>query len=149
MSIVGKVLASVIALSLVSGVSIPSRHLPQVAENSIVACSEECSDDISRRDFMRLKLMYSQNVFEGLTTDDFEQIEAAVKNLQQVTEGEKWLDYKDEKYQQHTAAFKKSTLDLLEAAKTKNIDATTLRFHQMSIRCIDCHKHVRKSDLHL
>ncbi|MCR9117761.1 MAG: cytochrome c [bacterium] len=147
MSMTGQI--AVIALSLAMGIAVqPLANVP-IDEPSTFDVTDECSDDTSRRDFMRLKLMYAQNVLEGLTTDDFEQIETAVKNLQQVTEGEKWLDFKDEKYQEQTKDFKKATAELLEAAKSKNIDATALRFQQLSIRCIDCHKHVRKSDLHL
>lgn len=113
-------------------------------EPAAPACNKEPSDVESRRDFMRTKLMYSQNILEGLTTNDFAEIEHAVKELQKVTQGEKWLSVEDEDYAEHTADFEKSTKRLLEAAKTSNIEATALRFHEMSLRCIDCHKHVRK-----
>jgi len=106
-------------------------------------------DDAARRDFMRTKLMYSQNVLEGLTTNDFRQIEASVKELQRVTAGEKWIAVDSDEYRRHTTDFEKSLERLRETAASKNIDATALRFHEMSLRCIDCHKHVRKAGYEL
>ncbi|QDU98858.1 hypothetical protein Pla8534_67690 [Lignipirellula cremea] len=93
--------------------------------------------------------MYSQNILEGLTTNDFDEIQAAVRELQRVTSGEKWLIVDAKEYRQHTADFERSLQRLQEAAATKSIDAAALRFHEMSLRCIDCHKHVRKANYEL
>jgi len=117
--------------------------------SSIHFVVEESDPDSARRDFMRTKLMYSQNILEGLTTDDFKEIQAAVRELQRVTDGEQWLVVDAKEYRQHSDDFKKSLRRLQEAAATKNIDATALRFHELSLRCIDCHKHVRKADYEL
>lgn len=116
----------------------------QSPDDEKIILPEQDPDSISRRDFMRTKLMYSQNIFEGLTTGDFNTIETAIKEVQMVTEGEKWVAIDNDQYRKLTEEFKTSTRRLAEAAKSKNLDATALRFYAMSNSCIDCHKHIRR-----
>ncbi len=104
---------------------------------------------ISRRDFMRTKLMYAQNILEGLNTHDFTLIEQAIKDIEMVTEGEQWVTIDNEVYQGLVQDFKKSVARLKEAARSENIDATALRFYDMSNRCIDCHKHLETAQYDL
>ncbi len=97
----------------------------------------------ARRDFMRTKLLYTQNVFAGLTLGDFDAVDAAVKEVQAITEGGRWVAIDDDYYRKLMEEFKTSTRRLAKASKTKNVDATALRFYEMSTRCIDCHEHIR------
>ena len=97
----------------------------------------------SRRDFMRTKLLYSQNILEGLTTGSFEMLDESVRELQMVTEGAQWVDIGNEDYRRLTEEFKLAAERLKEAAATRNIDAAAMRFYQLSTSCIDCHKHIR------
>ncbi len=103
-------------------------------------------DKVARRDFMRTKLMYTQNIFEGLTVGDFDDIKTAVREVQMVTEGGQWVEIDNEIYRRLTEEFKTSTKRLAQAAETGNIEATALRFYEMSNRCIDCHQHIRKAN---
>ena len=116
------------------------------SEYGTITLQEQDADSISRRDFMRTKLMYSQNIFEGLTTGDFEAIKTAVKEVQLVTAGEQWVAIDSDQYRKLTEEFKTTTRRLAEAAESKNLDATALRFYAMSNSCIDCHKHIRKAN---
>jgi hypothetical protein len=102
------------------------------------------ADLMSRRDFMRSKLMYSQLILEGLTTEDFEMVNEAIGKLKEVTEGEMWVAFDDDKeYRDLTQDFRNATGRLEAAAATENLDAVAMRFYQMSTTCIDCHKHIR------
>ena len=113
-------------------------------DDKMIELPEQDPDSISRRDFMRTKLLFSQNIFEGLTTGDFNAINTAIKELQMVTEGSQWVAIDNEQYRKLTEEFETTTRRLAEAAKSKNLDATALRFYSMSNSCIDCHKHIRK-----
>jgi hypothetical protein len=101
-------------------------------------------DSIARRDFMRTKLLYAQNILGGLTTGDLEAASKAVREVQQVTEAEKWVRIDSDEYRQLTAEFRIASNRLLEATESGNIDAATLRFQVLTTSCIDCHKHIRK-----
>ncbi len=104
---------------------------------------QEDADAISRRDFMRTKLMYSQNMLEGLTTGHFETIDAAIAEMKLVTSGSKWVSIDSGDYRRLTADFEAALERLAESAATRSIDATAMRFYQMSTSCIDCHSHIR------
>ena len=99
---------------------------------------------IARRDFMRTKLLYSQNIFEGLTTGNFNLIKEGVKEVDKVTQAQQWVEIDDDRYRRMTEEFKTTTRRLAEAAESGNIDATAMRYYQMSTSCNDCHKHIRK-----
>ncbi len=102
-------------------------------------------DGVARRDFMRAKLINSQNIFEGLTTANFDLVQDGVKALKSVAAGEKWVQIDDARYQKMTDEFRTTVNRLAVAAEGKNIDAMALRYYQMSTSCIDCHKHIRKA----
>ena len=123
----------------------PNQDASQKQDDDRVTLPLQDEDAMSRRDFMRTKLLYTQNIFEGLTTGDFKAIETAVEEVQRVTEGEQWIAIDNENYRKLTEEFTTSTKRLMNAAKTKNIDATALRYYEMSTRCIDCHKHIRNA----
>ena len=103
---------------------------------------------IERRDFMRTKLMYSQNIFEGLTVRNFELIERGIQEVEQVLEAEQWVAIDNEDYRKLTEEFKTSLKRMKVTAQSKNIEATALRFYDMSNRCIDCHQHLRHAQYH-
>lgn len=120
----------------------PDRQDPQHQDDKIEVPGDG-GDAIARRDFMRSKLMYSQNIFAGLTTGDFDLINAGIKEVSGITEAEQWATVDDERYRKLTEEFKTSVKRLRAAAESKNIEATALRYYQMSTSCIDCHSHIR------
>lgn len=121
----------------------PAKQKQDKDETIVIPADDTGS--LSRRDFMRTKLMYSQNIFEGLTTGNFDAIEKAVEEVQSITSAEQWVAIDNDKYRELTQEFKTATKRLMDAAKTKNIDATALRFYNVSTSCIDCHNHIRQA----
>ncbi len=117
----------------------------QESDKKIVIPKQD-EDSISRRDSMRAKLMYSKNVLEGLTVNDFDLVLDSCKNMLELTEGDSWIAIDSDNYRALTEDFKTGLKKLTAAAKSKNIDATALRFYDLSTRCIDCHNHLRNID---
>ena len=109
------------------------------------APQEPDEDTISRRDFMRTKLMFSQRVFEGLTTGDFDMIDESVKEIQNITAASQWVAIDSDPYRKLTAEFEEATRRLAVAAKSRNLDSTALRYYNLSTSCIDCHVHLRQA----
>lgn len=101
---------------------------------------------VARRDSMRTKLLFSQNILHGLTTGNFQKIKDGVKGVHEITEGEAWIAIDDDKYRELTAEFKTTIKRLGEAVDSGNLEATSLRFYNMSTSCIDCHQHIRKAN---
>lgn len=98
-----------------------------------------------RRDFMRIKMQSSQYILEGLTVKNFNLVNRGVKQIKEMTQSEKWVTIDDKFYQELVKDFETATERLEEAAKSENIDATALRYYQLTTNCIDCHKHIRKA----
>ncbi len=142
-------IGTICVMAVAALVFFPQQKSGNSQESDKIDVPQQDPESLSRRDFMRTKLMYSQNILEGLTTGDFDGIEKAIKDVQMVTAGAKWVAIDNEQYRELTRAFQSSTKQLMDAAKTKNIDATALRFYDMSTRCIDCHKHIRKAGYRL
>lgn len=118
--------------------------LPSQLENKTAQNSQD-PDAIARRDFMRAKLMYTKNLFEGLTLTDFKLVDESVKEIKGITGGEQWVVIDSDEYRQLTAEFNRSVERLEKASRSRNVQATSLRFFQLSSNCIDCHEHLKKA----
>lgn len=139
--------------SLAAGsIALPSRQpadpqeTPRVQdEEKMVIPPQDPADVIARRDFMRTKLMFTNNLFKGLTLGDIEAIEEAVSEIEMITEGSEWVAIDNDQYRKLTDDFKTATARLKVAVKTKNLDAIALRYYNLSTSCLDCHKHIREA----
>ncbi len=87
--------------------------------------------------------MYSQNIFEGLTTGKFRLIKEGINEIKGITQGEKWVSVDDERYRKLTEDFNTAIKRLSSAVESENLEAVALRYYQMSTSCIDCHRHIR------
>gem|GEM_PF-5612600 len=100
-------------------------------------------DSIARRDYMRVKLMFTQNIIEGLTMKNFGTILQAGEEIRNVTQGAAWNAVDSDEYRFQSREFQRSVDSLIRAADSGNIDATTMRFFGMTTKCVDCHEHLR------
>ena len=143
-SIVALAVSFLIAIVPLSLQEQEKSETPQEDDKIVVPADDE--NAIARKDFMRAKLMYSQNIFEGLTTGDFLLIQAGIKEVQGITEGEQWVAIDNDHYRKLTEDFKTSVKRLKKAAESRNLDAIALRYYNMSTSCIDCHDHLRHAE---
>jgi hypothetical protein len=93
--------------------------------------------------FMRAKLDASSKVLDGLCTEDFEKIVAGATSLKEVSSAEQWRVSTDVMYRQHSAEFRGTVDDLLQAAEKKNLDGAALAWTRSTLSCIECHRWVR------
>tara|TARA_R100000789_G_scaffold100119_1_gene108819 strand:- start:463 stop:927 length:465 start_codon:yes stop_codon:yes gene_type:complete len=109
--------------------------------------SENSSDeDVDlRRSFMRAKLKASSDILEGLSNEDFLLISSGAEKLYKMSTVEKWLYSDDEKYRQYTNEFQRDALALVETAKEGNLDKSTLKWMELTMKCIECHRHIREN----
>lgn len=93
---------------------------------------------------MRIKLDMAREILTGLTTDDFELVEKNARAMQGLNELEKFARSKTPGYETQLRIFRYATEELIEGAKEKNLDRSTLAYTQMTINCVNCHKQIRK-----
>ncbi len=93
--------------------------------------------------FMRAKLAHSQNVLEGLTTEDYELIEEGAQELALASLDSNWQVLHTEDYARQSAEFRRACGTLRDAAKEKNLDGAALAWMDVTLKCVQCHKYVR------
>ncbi len=104
-------------------------------------------DVAARRDLMRTKLNFAKAILEGLSLKNFDTIKEAATNVRNVTEGAMWVVHDTPEYNRYSNELKQSLELLIQAADDKNLEAATLRYFDMTLRCIDCHNYLRQKQL--
>ena len=103
--------------------------------------------DLKVTTFMRQKLEASGEILEGLTTENADLIINGSKRLVEMSSAEKWQVQNDIMYRQFSGEFQRSATSLLEAAEKRNYDAAALKWIDVTMKCVDCHKFVRGTRL--
>lgn len=99
--------------------------------------------------FMKVKLTQAQAMLEGLTVEDFDQIERNAAAMFLLTKAEQWKASKDPQFLQHSQEFERITTQLAKYAKDKNLDGASLMYVQLTLNCIECHRFVRDKAIQL
>lgn len=93
--------------------------------------------------FMRAKLSASNQVLEGLCTEDFELIEKGAKSLHTMSKAEQWRVSNDAMYRQYSLEYRRGVEQLENAAKAKKLDSAALAWTKTTLNCIECHRWVK------
>lgn len=92
---------------------------------------------------MRKKLELSQQVLEGLVTEDFTLIQRSAKLLTEISRKTGWDVIEAPAYEYLSAEFRRLTISLEQAAERKNLDGATLAYLRLTSNCLECHKFTR------
>lgn len=93
--------------------------------------------------FMRAKLEHSQNVLEGLTTEDFGMISRDAAKMELLSQEAAWQVLQTPEYRQQSLEFRRATTALKAAADNENIDGAALAYVDVTMKCVKCHQYVR------
>ena len=93
--------------------------------------------------FMHAKLAHSQSILEGLAVENYDQIAKSSQALTLLSEEAGWNVLQTAEYAHQSELFRRNTKALTEAARKHNLDGSTLAFVQVTLNCVECHKHVR------
>jgi len=93
--------------------------------------------------FMRAKLVHSQKLLEALALEDFAQLAKHSQDLKLLSQESNWNVLETEQYLRHSEDFRRRTDALADAAKKKNLDGASLVYVELTLNCVQCHKHVR------
>ncbi|HCS54346.1 hypothetical protein [uncultured Rubinisphaera sp.] len=111
--------------------------------NEVEAKPKGDEKDKDLHHFMIAKLKASVDILEGLTTENYPLIKDGATKLNQMSTAEKWRYSNDALYRQFSSEFQRTTQDLIEAADEKNLDKSALKWMDVTVKCIECHRHVR------
>jgi hypothetical protein len=94
--------------------------------------------------FMRVKLLHSQRVLEGLTLEDFGAIVTHAQQMALMSQDASWNVIKAPEYYERSADFRRAVDDLKTAAQKKNLDGAGLAYMGVTLKCIECHRYLRR-----
>lgn len=95
--------------------------------------------------FMRPKLEFTQRLLESLVLEDFPKLAKNAKALRDLSEAAEWQVLPSLDYVGYSNEFQRITSELMHDAANKDLDGATLRYVQLTMNCVNCHKVVRKS----
>jgi hypothetical protein len=127
---------SLVVIAVVAGLFLSRHSMGQ----------EQDQDSVSRRDFMRMKLNYTQNILEGLTTRDFGLIISGAEEVERITQAEAWNSNDFADYQKISDELRSVAKHLKKAGQNSNLEAAALRYFELTMKCMDCHQYLRKAD---
>ena len=96
--------------------------------------------------FMQLKLEHSQKVLEGVVLEDFALIKQHAQKLGSLALDENWQVLQTREYRDYSGEFQQIAGRLSKAADEKNLDAAALGYVELTLNCVNCHKHVRDEE---
>lgn len=103
----------------------------------------EAVNETELRNFMRKKLAASNEILEGLTTDDLDLVESGARKLHELSSAERWRVSNDPIYRQFSGDFREITQQLIKASEEGNADRAAMKWMDATISCLDCHRFVR------
>ncbi len=121
----------------------PSSDRQESKPDDVKAEPAEDEQEKDLHHFMIAKLKASIDILEGLTTENYPLIKHGATKLNQMSTAEKWRYSNDTIYRQFSSEFQRTTQDLIEAANEKNLDKSALKWMDVTVKCIECHRHVR------
>ncbi len=92
---------------------------------------------------MRLKLGHTQKVLEGIVLEDFSAVEEHARELARLIESSEWIVLQTPDYVRFSNDLMRATEYLIESAAERNLDGAALDYVDLTLTCVQCHKHVR------
>lgn len=97
----------------------------------------------TQQPFMRAKLVHAQKLLEGLALRDLNSVADHAQKLSLLSLESTWQVYHTGEYEQFSREFRRATQAMSDAAKANNLDQATLAYVDMTLKCVNCHQHVR------
>lgn len=95
--------------------------------------------------WMKKKLDYSQNILAGIAVADFDKIAENGEAMRGLSKIEGFFRGQTPGYRVQLQIFEQAVDEIIRQAKKDNVDGAALAFTQLTISCVNCHKHLRET----
>ncbi len=109
------------------------------------SAAQEKPDAKAASVWMKQKLVNSEKILEGLTSGDLDLVARHASAMKALNMVEGFVRRDPPAYRTQLHLFQFSLDELVQNAQQGNLDGATLAFTQMTISCVNCHKHLRRS----
>lgn len=113
-----------------------------LAAGASLAWAQERAD-VQTREVMKAKLEHAQTVLEAIAVEDFAKAQTNAQKLSRLSQATGWQARQTPEYELFTLEFRRRADALAQAAAEKNVDGATMAYVQLTISCVNCHKHLR------
>lgn len=96
--------------------------------------------------WMDVKLEHSQEILAALARADFDAVKKNAAELQSMSRLEGFVRRGTPGYTTQLRAFEFGVKEILEQARRENVEGVTLGFQQLTLSCVNCHKHLRSAE---
>ena len=96
-------------------------------------------------ELMRQKLDHAQQVLEAVVLGQYVSIERYAHELELLSEASTWSPMQTPEYLHYAADFREAARGLAQEARDRDIDGVSLAYMELTMTCVQCHKHVRGS----
>ena len=97
--------------------------------------------------FMRQKLHSSNQILEGLCTDDLKMVSDGAKSLKKMSGEEQWRVSNDILYKRYSGEFVQAVEELQKESEDNDMDGTSMAWVNVTMKCLKCHEWVRNAVL--
>ena len=94
-------------------------------------------------ELMQQKLDHSQQLLAAVVLGNHVNVERYANELVLISEASTWSPLQTPEYLHHASDFRETANSLIEEANARNIDGVSLAYMEMTLTCVQCHKHVR------
>jgi len=126
-----------------------NRLLPWTLMVTLLMCAATAAQPVLAQDalsgFMKAKLEHAEKTLEGLAKEDYDLIVKHSQAISLLCEDELWAVLKTPEYHERSKEFQRSVNAITDAARKKNLEAATLAYVDATLKCVSCHKYVRKT----
>jgi hypothetical protein len=94
---------------------------------------------------MRDKLAQMNLILEGLTLDNFAQVQESAERLRLISRATSWhIADPTPRYKLLSKNFQEVATDLERHAQEANLDSATMDLVRLNLTCTQCHQHMRE-----
>lgn len=92
---------------------------------------------------MREKLDHAQALLASVVLGDHAGAARLANELALLSEASTWSPLRTAEYLHYASDFRESARSLIDEANAGNTDGVSLAYMEMTLNCVQCHKHVR------
>jgi hypothetical protein len=94
---------------------------------------------------MRQKLEQSQGMLAAVVTSNWTDLERRSEALIRITNDPAWMVLNAPEYAKQSQAFLRAAQDLVNAAKSRDLDAAPAAYVSLTLSCVQCHRYVARA----
>ncbi len=117
---------------------------PTIGEGS---ADKKDDPDPTLKKFMRQKLHASNQILEGLCTEDLQMVAEGSQTLMKMSGEEKWRVSNDIMYRRYSTEFMHAVEELQKEAEDNDMNGTSMAWVNVTMKCLKCHEWVRNTIL--